>query len=133
MAAWSSRGRMKAWWRRTGFTRGWPSCNSRGREASRPPLHPIGQSPGRILVLAGDGETLLLIEADGAGVVLVHLQIEPAWREPPRFGDKRLGDTRAPGFRSHHDLVEIKRFRVDRDKAGHGAGAFRDRDLRLRH
>src|SRR4051794_18608493 len=122
MAAWWKRAGTKAWWRRTGSMRGWRNCSSRGRKTSRPPLHPEGQPSGGILVLAGDDKTLLDIEADGAGIVLIDLQIESAGREAPRFGKKRLGEAGAPGFGRHHDLVEITRSRIDRDEAGHGPG-----------
>src|SRR6476620_7981998 len=133
MAGWSSRARMKAWWRRTDFTPGWRNCSSRGRDGSRPPLHPVSQPSGRIRVLTGDDETLLQVEADGAGVVLIYLQIEPVRRQPLRFGEKGFSETGAPGFRRHHDLVEITRFRIDGDEAGHAAGAVGHHDIGVSH
>ena len=75
-------------------------------------------------------KAVLLVEADGAGIVLIDMQIEATGRKPLRFIQQNCGDAGAPGFRRNHDLVEIQRFRIDRDEASHCAGLFGDDDPR---
>ena len=55
-----------------------------------------------------DDKAVLLVEADGAGVVGVDVQIEARGREPLGFGDERRGDAEPPCFRRDHDLIEIE-------------------------
>ena len=50
------------------------------------PRHPVDRNPRhRVLVFAGIREAVLLVEADGAGVVLVDQQIEAARRQALGF------------------------------------------------
>ena len=49
------------------------------------------------------------------------------------FGDQRRRDAAAPGFRRHHDLVEIEGARIDGDEADQLSVGFGHRDGRGRH
>src|SRR6516164_2453298 len=90
-------------------TRGWRGCNSRpdvslpctgtdggcfgawrrGPRRSRPPAHLVdGRTRAPIERFAGDDEALLFIEANGARIVLVDVQIEAGGRYPLGFGHR---------------------------------------------
>jgi len=51
------------------------------------------------------------IETDGARIVGIDRKIKPTGRDATRFRDQRGGNIRSPGFRRHHDLVEVARLR----------------------
>ena len=59
---------------------------------------------------------MLLVEADGAGVIGVDVKVEAAWRDAFGLIDQRGRDTAAPGFRRYDDLIEIERAGIDGDK-----------------
>ena len=75
---------------------------------------------------------MLLVEADGAGVVLVDEEVEPARRQAFGFIDQRAGNVRTPEFGRHHDLIKIHRLVVDGDEAGELAVDLRQHDMRDR-
>ena len=74
-----------------------------------------------------------LVEGDGARVVGVDVEIEPARRHALGFGDQRHADARTPMLRRHHDLIEIERARIDGDEADHSgfsrASSLRNHDV----
>ena len=82
---------------------------------------------------AGNDRSVLFVEADGAGIILVDQQLQPAWRNSFRLIEKRHGERRSPGFRRNDDLVEIAGRRIDGDEARMSPLAFRDRDDGRRH
>src|SRR5580704_19698275 len=87
-----------------------------------PPLH-LQHRPtrGRIDVVAGVHKTAALVEADGAGIVLVDEQRDMSGRAAFGFVDQHCRELRTPLRWRHHELIEITR-RVDGDEAHELAG-----------
>ena len=95
---------------------------------SRPPAHQAHRRAGDFVDrLAGIDKALLLVEADGAGIVGIDLQVEPGGRNAPASAISALRDVRAPGLRRHHDLVEIAGLRIDGDEADKSGRPLRRR------
>src|SRR5262249_55448452 len=102
-----------------------------GESGRRPPTHLVQQRAGaRVDVDAGDDETLLLVEADRARVVLVDQEIESSRRDSLRLIDKGGGERRTPRFGRNDDLVEIAGAWIDRHEAEQRAIALGDGDDR---
>ncbi len=77
---------------------------------SRPPAHLVHRRAGApVDASPAIDEALLLVEADGARIVVIDVQVEAWRRHPLGLGHQRGGDARAPGFRRHHDLIEMSR------------------------
>src|SRR6476646_5420515 len=121
-------------WRTAGCTAAiWRS----DRQAWPPPLRPPGHlvhrlARHRVDGLAGVDKAMLLIEADGAGIVLVDLQFEAGRREAFGLIEQRECQPRAPLFGRDHDLVEIVRLGIDGDEAGEPAVLLDDDNRRYR-
>ena len=79
---------------------------------------------------AADRKALFFVEADGACVVGVDVEVESAWRESLSFCDEARPDIRSPQLRGHYDLVEIERVGIDGDESGDPIFAFGDYDGR---
>src|SRR6202035_6087895 len=78
---------------------------------------------------AGDQKSEPAVKADGARVIDIDVEIEAGRRDALGFGDQNRADAGAPIFRRHHDLVEIKRARIDGDEADHVAISLSDHDF----
>src|SRR3972149_1477768 len=62
-----------------------------------PPRHPVHRDARhRVLVLAGVGEAVLFVEADGAEVILVDQQLEAGGRDALGFLEQRKRYARTP-------------------------------------
>ena len=62
------------------------------------------------------------VEADGAGIVGIDVELESGRRNTLCFRDQRAADARTPKLRRHHELVEIMRGRIDGDETDHRRG-----------
>src|SRR5437588_12976736 len=84
--------------------------------ATWPPAHLVHRRAGApVDRLTRNDEALFLIEANGAQVVRVDVQVESLRRYLFGARDERRSNRRSPGFRRHDDLIEIEAVRVDRD------------------
>ena len=72
---------------------------------------------------------MLLVEADGAGIVLVDQQIEPLRGQAFRLVEQRQRRARTPMLGRDHDLVEVFRFRIDGDEADQRAVDLGQHDM----
>jgi hypothetical protein len=87
----------------------------------------------RILSFTGNRKSVLTVERNRARVVGVDVEIETPRRDTFRFNDKSFPDTRAPAFRRHDKLIEIKRLRIDGDKADRRVRSLSNHNFRRRH
>src|ERR1700688_1441682 len=94
------------------FNSKWMDCRVRpGNDNLRShwlPFHPqYRPSRGRIHVLAGMNKSVALVEANGAGVVLVDQERDAIRRPVLCLIDQYGCEVRAPAVRSDHQLIEI--------------------------
>src|SRR6516165_12177567 len=82
-----------------------------------PPAHVVNRPAAECVeAVAGDHESDFLVEGDGAAIVGIHIEIEPARGEAFGLGNELAADAGAPKFRCDHKLVEIERAGVDGDE-----------------
>jgi hypothetical protein len=99
-----------------------------------PPAHTVNRFAGdRIDAGAADRKVLLFVEADGARVVGVDVEIKAGWRKPPGFPDETRPDLRSPQLRRHYNLVEIESTRINRDETDNFVFILRDYNVGVRH
>src|SRR5262245_21763433 len=102
---------------------------SRVAIGSGPPAHLVDRPPGiGVHVAALDHESMLLVEAQRAAIVLVDVQRQAGGRQPPRFGEQCFRQPRRPGLGRHHDLIEIAALGQDGDESHQVAALFGDHD-----
>src|SRR5262249_45665211 len=102
--------------------------------ACGPPAHLVHRRPrAPVQRLAGDDEAHCLVEANGARIVLVDIEIKARGRYAFGFRNESGGHAHPPCLRRHHDLVELEGVRIDGDEAYDLGVRFRHRDGRYRH
>src|SRR5262245_13677190 len=80
-----------------------------GGGIARPPAHLVHRrSRAPVDGLSGNHETLFFVEANGAEVVGIDVQIESVRGYALGLRQERARDPRAPGLGRNHELVEIE-------------------------
>src|SRR5688572_1606762 len=107
-------------------------ASTRENTSRRAPAHREIRPPDALVEAFGDPlEAVLLVEPDGAGIVLVDAQLEQGGRQAPRLFDQCQRDPGAPHLRRNRELVDIAAW-LDRDQAD-DCICDRERDDRWRH